>query len=77
KVLCNELKTMFDFVIVDSPAGIESGFQNAVAGAEEAIVITTPEMSAVRDADRIIGLLEARKDEISQYRLVINRIRPN
>ncbi len=77
KALCNELKTLFDYVIVDSPAGIESGFQNAVAGAEEAVVITTPEMSAVRDADRIIGLLEARKDEISQYRLVLNRIRPS
>jgi septum site-determining protein MinD len=76
KKLCEELKELFEFVIVDSPAGIESGFQNAVAGAEEAIVITTPEMSAVRDADRIIGLLEARKDEIQQYRLVINRIRP-
>src|SRR6202522_679031 len=77
KKLCGELKNLFEFVIVDSPAGIESGFQNAVAGAEEAIVITTPEMSAVRDADRIIGLLEARKDEIQQYRLVINRIRPS
>jgi septum site-determining protein MinD len=76
KKLCEELKQLFEFVIVDSPAGIESGFQNAVAGAEEAVVITTPEMSAVRDADRIIGLLEARRDEISQYRLVINRIRP-
>jgi len=74
--LCNEMKQLFDFTIVDSPAGIESGFQNAIAGAEEAIVIATPEMSAVRDADRVIGLLEARKDEISQYRLVINRIRP-
>jgi septum site-determining protein MinD len=77
KKLCTELKSLFDYVIVDSPAGIESGFQNAVAGAEEAVVITTPEMSAVRDADRIIGLLEARKEEISQYRLVINRIRPS
>jgi septum site-determining protein MinD len=76
KKLCEELGSLFEFVIVDSPAGIESGFQNAVAGASEAIVITTPEMSAVRDADRIIGLLEARKDEISEYRLVINRIRP-
>jgi septum site-determining protein MinD len=76
KTLCQELKGLFEFVIVDSPAGIESGFQNAVAGAQEAIVITTPEMSAVRDADRIIGLLEARKEEIGQYRLVINRIRP-
>ena len=76
KKLCDELKALFEFVIVDSPAGIESGFQNAVAGASEAVVITTPEMSAVRDADRIIGLLEARKEEISEYRLVINRIRP-
>jgi septum site-determining protein MinD len=76
KKLCEELKTQFDFVLIDCPAGIESGFQNAVAGAEEAIIITTPEMSAVRDADRVIGLLEARKDEITQQRLVINRIRP-
>jgi septum site-determining protein MinD len=76
KKLCLELKNTFDFVVIDCPAGIESGFQNAVAGAEEAVVITTPEMSAVRDADRIIGLLEARKDEVEEYRLVINRIRP-
>ena len=66
KALCGELKNMFDYVIIDSPAGIESGFQNAVAGAEEAVIITTAEMSAVRDADRIVGLLEARKDEIEQ-----------
>lgn len=77
KALTTELKSMFDYVIIDSPAGIESGFQNAIAGAEEAIVICTPEMSAVRDADRVIGLLEARKDEITQYRLIINRIRPH
>ena len=77
KKLCDELKAMYDFVLVDSPAGIEQGFQNACAGAEEAIVITTPEMSAVRDADRIIGLLEARKEEIKEYRLVLNRYRPN
>lgn len=76
KKLCAELRSTFEFVIVDSPAGIETGFQNAVAGAQEAVIITTPEMSAVRDADRIIGLLEARKDEIEEYRLVINRIRP-
>lgn len=74
--LSKELKGMFDYVIIDSPAGIETGFQNAIAGAEEAVVITTPEMSAVRDADRIIGLLEARKDEIERYRLVLNRVRP-
>ena len=76
KKLCAELKSTFEFVIIDSPAGIETGFQNAIAGAEEAIVIVTPEMSAVRDADRIIGLLEARKEEIKEYRLVVNRIRP-
>jgi septum site-determining protein MinD len=77
KKLCDEMKELFDYVILDSPAGIESGFQNAVAGSEEAIIITTPEMSAVRDADRIIGLLEARKDQITQYRLVLNRLRPS
>ncbi len=77
KEVCAELKEIYDFVLVDSPAGIEQGFQNAVAGAQEAIVVTTPEMSAVRDADRIIGLLEARRDEIERYRLVLNRYRPN
>jgi len=74
--ICEKLKEDFDFVIVDSPAGIEQGFQNAVAGASEAIVVTTPEMSAVRDADRIIGLLEAR-EEIKSYKLLLNRVRPN
>lgn len=77
KKLCTELKGMFDFVVIDCPAGIESGFHNAVAGADEAIIITTPEMSAVRDADRVIGLLEARKDEIKEQRLVVNRLRPS
>ncbi len=77
KTLTAELKTLFDFVLIDCPAGIESGFQNAIAGAEEAIIITTPEMSAVRDADRVIGLLEARKEEIKEHRLVINRLRPS
>lgn len=76
KSICEELKEDNDFVIVDCPAGIEQGFQNAVAGATEAIVVTTPEMSAVRDADRIIGLLEA-KEEIESYRLLLNRVRPN
>src|SRR3989339_1194291 len=57
--LCKELKEEFDFVLVDCPAGIEQGFKNAIAGADKAIVVTTPEVSAVRDADRIIGLLEA------------------
>ena len=76
KDICEELKKDFDFILVDCPAGIEQGFQNAVAGASEAIVVTTPEMSAVRDADRIIGLLEA-KEEIKSYKILINRGRPN
>jgi len=69
------LKEDNDFILVDCPAGIEQGFQNAIAGATEAIIVTTPEMSAVRDADRIIGLLEA-KEEIESYKLLINRVRP-
>lgn len=75
KQVTDQLKEEFDFVLVDSPAGIEQGFQNATAGATEAIVVCTPEMSAVRDADRIIGLLEA-KEEITNYKLVLNRVRP-
>lgn len=76
KSICEELKEEFDFILVDCPAGIEQGFQNAIAGATEAIIVTTPEMSAVRDADRIIGLLEA-KEEIESYKLLLNRVRPN
>ena len=76
KDICEKLKKKYDFILVDCPAGIEQGFQNAVAGASEAIVVTTPEMSAVRDADRIIGLLEA-KEEIESYKLLLNRVRPN
>lgn len=73
--LSNELKEMFDYVIIDCPAGIEQGFQNAIAGADRAIVVTTPEISAVRDADRIIGLLEAKG--LHNPRLIVNRIRPD
>lgn len=73
KVIIEELKQDHDYIIIDCPAGIEQGFKNAVAGADRAIVVTTPEISAVRDADRIIGLLEAEK--INQPRLIINRIR--
>ena len=76
KDICEQLKEEFDYILVDCPAGIEQGFQNAVAGANEAIVVTTPEMSAVRDADRIIGLLEA-KEDVKKYRLLVNRVRPN
>jgi len=71
--LCDELRAEFDFIIVDCPAGIEQGFKNAIAGANRAIVVTTPEVSAVRDADRIIGLLEA--NEIRNPKLLINRVR--
>lgn len=71
--LCNELKEEFDYIIVDCPAGIEQGFKNAIAGANKAIVVTTPEVSAVRDADRIIGLLEA--NELKNPKLLINRVR--
>lgn len=73
KNLCESLKKDFDFVIIDCPAGIENGFKNAIAGADEAIVVTTPEVSAVRDADRIIGLLEA--SEIHNPKLIVNRIK--
>ncbi len=75
KELCEKLKKDYDFVIIDCPAGIEQGFKNAIAGADKALVVTTPEVSAVRDADRIIGLLEA--NEIEDHYLVINRIRPD
>lgn len=75
KELIEELKEDFDFVLIDCPAGIEQGYKNAVAGANRAIVVTTPEISAVRDADRIIGLLE--QENIEAPKLIINRIRPD
>lgn len=71
--LCESLKEEFDYIIIDCPAGIERGFKNAIAGADRAIVVTTPEVSAVRDADRIIGLLES--NELSHPMLILNRIR--
>ncbi|TRM12829.1 septum site-determining protein MinD [Lentibacillus cibarius] len=73
KTIISELKQEYDYIIIDCPAGIEQGFQNAVAGADKAIVITTPEKSSVRDADRIVGLLE--NESIEPPKLVINRIR--
>ncbi|MGL6174003.1 MAG: septum site-determining protein MinD [Cellulosilyticaceae bacterium] len=75
KKLCDSLREEFEYIIVDCPAGIEQGFKNAIAGADKALVVTTPEVSAVRDADRIIGLLEA--NGISNTQLVINRVRMN
>lgn len=71
--LITELKNEFDYIIIDCPAGIEQGFKNAIAGANRAIVVTTPEVSAVRDADRIVGLLEA--NELRNPKLLINRVR--
>ena len=71
--LCQDLRKEFDYVLLDSPAGIEQGFKNAVSGADRAIVVTTPEVSAIRDADRIIGLLEAA--EMKKIHLLINKIR--
>jgi septum site-determining protein MinD len=73
KKLIDELKQDYDYIVIDCPAGIEQGYKNAVAGADKALVVTTPEISAVRDADRIIGLLE--KEEIEPPKLIINRIR--
>ena len=61
KKLTSELKEEFDYILLDCPAGIEQGFMNAIAGADRAIIVTTPEVSAIRDADRIIGLLESQK----------------
>ncbi len=69
------LREQFDYIILDCPAGIEQGFQNAIAGADRALLVTTPEVSAIRDADRIIGLLEA--NEFQRIDLVINRLRPD
>ena len=72
--LCDELRPEFDWILVDSPAGIERGFRNAIAPADIVVVVTNPEVSAVRDADRIIGLIEA--EEKGPARLIINRIKP-
>ncbi|MEC9490319.1 MAG: septum site-determining protein MinD [Halanaerobiales bacterium] len=73
KELIEKLKEDMDYIVVDSPAGIEQGFKNAIAGADRAIIVTTPEISAVRDADRIIGLLEA--EGLRDPEVIINRIR--
>ena len=73
KALTDELREEFDYILLDCPAGIEQGFKNAIAGADRALVVTTPEVSAIRDADRIIGLLEA--NELKRVDLIVNRIR--
>ena len=73
--LVDMLVSKYDYILIDSPAGIERGFQNAIAPAKEAIIVTTPEIAAVRDADRVIGLLEA--NGIRRISLIVNRIRPH
>ena len=70
--LTNEMRSDFDFILIDCPAGIETGFRNAIAGADEVLIVTTPEVSAVRDADRVVGLVEAA--EKGPARLIINRL---
>lgn len=71
--LCDQMRKDFDFILVDSPAGIEQGFRNAIAPADVVLIITTPEVSAVRDADRIIGLIEA--EDKGPAQLIINRLK--
>ncbi|GIL12866.1 MAG: septum site-determining protein MinD [Chloroflexi bacterium] len=73
--ITDKLRPEFDFILIDSPAGIERGFRNAVASADEVLIVTNPEVSAVRDADRIIGLLEANNK--GPAKLIINRVNPD
>ncbi|ABG52484.1 septum site-determining protein MinD [Trichodesmium erythraeum IMS101] len=72
--LVDMLSPKYEYILIDSPAGIEQGFQNAIAPAQEALILTTPEISAVRDADRVIGLLEAHN--VKNIHLIVNRIKP-
>lgn len=74
KEVVHTLAESYDFVLIDSPAGIEMGFKNSIAGASEALVVTTPEIAAVRDADRVVGLLEA--NDIKKLNLIVNRLKP-
>ncbi|NEP56363.1 MAG: septum site-determining protein MinD [Symploca sp. SIO2G7] len=74
KQLLKLLAKTYEYIIVDCPAGIETGFRNAIAAASEALIVTTPEIAAVRDADRVIGLLEA--NSIKRIRLIVNRLKP-
>lgn len=74
KEVIEQLSPNFDYIFVDCPAGIEMGFRNAIAAAQEALIVTTPEVAAVRDADRVVGLLES--ENMSKIRLIVNRLRP-
>ncbi len=73
--VCDELREEVDWILIDSPAGIERGFKNTIAPADIILVVTNPEVSAVRDADRIIGLVEA--EEKGPAKLIINRVNPS
>ena len=75
KRISDLLSERFDYVLIDCPAGVEDGFKNALAGCKEAIVVTNPELSAVRDADRVVGILNT--CDVEPIQLVINRVRPN
>jgi septum site-determining protein MinD len=72
--ICKELRPISDFIIIDSPAGIERGFRNSIAAADRVLVVTNPEVSAVRDADRVVGILEA--EEKGRPELILNRLNP-
>jgi septum site-determining protein MinD len=74
RTLCEELRRQFDYTLIDSPAGIEQGFRNSIAGADDVVVVTNPEVSSVRDADRIVGLVES--SELPTPKLIINRLDP-
>ncbi|MDJ0678713.1 MAG: septum site-determining protein MinD [Xenococcaceae cyanobacterium MO_167.B52] len=74
KKIASALAKGYDYIIVDCPAGIELGFRNAISAAKEALIVTTPEIAAVRDADRVIGLLEA--EGIHKISLIVNRVKP-
>lgn len=76
KVLTEMLAREFDFVVLDCPAGIEDGFKNAIAGAQKAVIVCNPEVSSVRDADRVIGLWDAQPEEKAPAMLIVNRVRP-
>ncbi|WP_182187729.1 septum site-determining protein MinD [Pectinatus frisingensis] len=73
--LCQQMRTKFDYILIDCPAGIEQGFQTAIAGADSAIIVTMPEMAALRDADKVVG--ELNRADLTDIKLIINRIRPD
>ena len=73
-LVCDQLREEMDYIVIDSPAGIERGFRNAIAPADQVLIVTNPEVSAVRDADRIIGIVEA--EEKGPAKLLINRLKP-